>query len=48
MISQFWLGWYDHWGEEHHTMDLDKVDAGVATALAMGASINFYMFHGKS
>jgi beta-galactosidase len=51
MVTEFWSGWFDHWGEEHHLsagglptsrlsqFTLDQI-------LASGASVNFYMFHG--
>jgi beta-galactosidase len=51
MVTEFWSGWFDHWGERHHLSmgglpttlfsqwALDK-------SLASGASVNFYMFHG--
>jgi beta-galactosidase len=51
MVSEFWSGWFDHWGEEHH-LDADggtsiqrSLDA-LDEILSAGASINFYMFHG--
>jgi beta-galactosidase len=51
MVTEFWSGWFDHWGEEHHISEggdtsiqrsLDTLDE----ILAAGASVNFYMFHG--
>jgi beta-galactosidase len=51
MVMEFWSGWFDHWGEEHHIIEdggssiqrsLDTLD----DILAAGASVNFYMFHG--
>ena len=51
MVTEFWSGWFDHWGERHHI-----AMAGLPTSLlsqwtlnkilAAGASVNFYMFHG--
>jgi len=51
MVTEFWSGWFDHWGERHHI-----AMAGLPTivfsrkalekSLAAGASLNFYMFHG--
>lgn len=46
MVTEFWPGWFDHWGEQHHKMEVDKVVKRVSNILRMGASINFYMFHG--
>ncbi len=46
MCMEFWNGWFDHWGEEHHTCPAAEVAAEVDSMLRQGASINFYMFHG--
>jgi beta-galactosidase len=51
MVTEFWSGWFDHWGERHHI-----AAGGIPTGklslknfkdiLALGASFNIYMFHG--
>lgn len=46
MCSEFWCGWFDHWGAEHHTTDASTAAAELETMLAQGASVNIYMFHG--
>ncbi len=46
MCMEFWNGWFDHWGEEHHVRDADDAAAVFAEMLDLGASVNFYMFHG--
>ena len=51
MVTEFWSGWFDHWGEEHHLSadSSDSIERSVQTLddiLAAGASVNFYMFHG--
>ncbi|KAJ7382031.1 Beta-galactosidase-1-like protein 2 [Desmophyllum pertusum] len=46
MVAEFWPGWFDHWGEQHHRMEVEKVVQRVSNILRTGASINFYMFHG--
>ncbi len=51
MVTEFWSGWFDHWGEEHHLAldSTDSIERSVQTLddiLAAGASVNFYMFHG--
>ncbi len=46
MCGEFWCGWFDHWGEHHHTRPVDDVARDLDTMLAAGASVNFYMFHG--
>ncbi|MCU6712631.1 beta-galactosidase [Paenibacillus sp. J5C_2022] len=46
MCMEYWNGWFDHWGEEHHTRDAADVAQVLDDMLAAGASVNFYMFHG--
>ncbi len=46
MCGEFWCGWFDHWGEEHHIRTPEETVRDVKTMLEMGASFNFYMFHG--
>lgn len=46
MCTEFWCGWFDHWGEEHHTRQSDSVKAEIEDFLDIDASFNFYMFHG--
>ena len=46
ICMEFWNGWFDHWGEEHHTRDPRDVANTVQEMLDLGASFNLYMFHG--
>ena len=46
MCSEFWDGWFDHWGEHHHTTPVAEAAAELDALLAAGASVNVYMFHG--
>lgn len=46
MCMEFWNGWFDHWGEQHHTRDENEVAAVFNEMLKANASVNFYMFHG--
>jgi len=51
MVTEFWSGWFDHWGEQRHVSadGSDSIQRSVDALdeiLAAGASINFYMFHG--
>ena len=51
MVMEFWSGWFDHWGEPHHISEdgSDSIQRSLDTLdeiLALGASVNFYMFHG--
>lgn len=43
---EFWNGWFDHWGEEHHIRPAEDVAQVLDEMLQAGASVNFYMFHG--
>jgi beta-galactosidase len=44
--SEYWDGWFDHWGEHHHTTDAAQQAAEIDWILSQGYSINLYMFHG--
>ena len=46
MCSEFWCGWFDHWGAHHHTTSAAEAAAELDALLAAGASVNIYMFHG--
>lgn len=43
---EFWNGWFDHWGEEHHARAPEDAAAALDEILATGASVNLYMAHG--
>ncbi|KRC60952.1 beta-galactosidase [Agromyces sp. Root81] len=46
MCSEFWCGWFDSWGEIHHTTSAEDAAHELDELLAAGASVNVYMFHG--
>lgn len=46
MCSEFWCGWFDHWGAHHHTTDPAVSARELDDLLAAGASVNIYMLHG--
>lgn len=46
LVAEFWDGWFDHWGEEHHVRDTETVANILKQVLDSGASFNLYMFHG--
>ncbi len=46
ICMEFWNGWFDHWGEEHHHRHPEDAAAALDQILAAGASVSFYMFHG--
>lgn len=46
MCGEFWNGWFDHWGEPHHSRAPEEAAAVLDEMLGMGASVSMYMFHG--
>ena len=46
MCGEYWVGWFDHWYEEHHVRDPKEVAKLFKDMIDCGASLNFYMFHG--
>jgi beta-galactosidase len=44
--SEYWDGWFDHWGEQHHVTDTAQQAKEIDWILSQGYSINIYMFHG--
>jgi len=46
MCMEYWNGWFDHWGEEHHTRPAEDVASVLDEMLSLNGSVNFYMFHG--
>jgi beta-galactosidase len=46
MSGEYWAGWFDHWGEHHHTSDAASNAAELEWMLRKGYSVSMYMFHG--
>ena len=46
MNGEYWAGWFDHWGEKHHTTDAKKQADELDWILSQGYSISIYMVHG--
>lgn len=46
MCMEFWNGWFDHWGEEHHERTGENAAGELAHMLSHRMSVNFYMAHG--
>ncbi|XP_043093436.1 beta-galactosidase [Puntigrus tetrazona] len=44
--SEFYTGWLDHWGEKHSVVSTAAVVKTLNEILAVGASVNLYMFIG--
>lgn len=45
MVMEYWIGWFDAWGRDHHTRDFESAAQELDEALEIG-HVNFYMFHG--
>ncbi len=46
MCSEFWSGWFDHWGRKHETRDAAAMVAGIKAMLERDISFSLYMTHG--
>ncbi|MFD8688179.1 beta-galactosidase family protein [Streptomyces sp. NPDC059651] len=46
LSTEFWIGWFDRWGGHHVVREPDRAAQELDDALAAGASVNLYMFHG--
>lgn len=46
MCGEYWVGWFDHWGEKHHTGDNAVHLAGIDWMLERNIGFNLYMVHG--
>lgn len=46
MCSEFWSGWFDHWGREHETRDAETMISGLKDMLDRNISFSLYMTHG--
>ena len=44
--SEFWDGWFDHWGGKHGVTNADNEAANLEWMLRQGYSVSLYMFHG--
>lgn len=46
MCSEFWSGWFDHWGRKHETRDAETMVSGIKDMLDRRISFSLYMAHG--
>ncbi|MDR1555834.1 MAG: beta-galactosidase [Tannerellaceae bacterium] len=46
MCSEYWSGWFDHWGAKHETRSADELVAGMKQMLDKQISFSLYMTHG--
>jgi beta-galactosidase len=44
--SEFWAGWFDHWGGPHAHTSTETQVANLDWMLRQGYSVSIYMFHG--
>ena len=44
--SEFWAGWFDHWGGPHAHTSAETQAANLEWILSHGYSVSIYMFHG--
>jgi beta-galactosidase len=48
MCGEFWVGWFDSWGDKHETVPARNAAEGLDWMLSRGISVSIYMFHGGS
>lgn len=46
MAGEYYPGWFDHWGEKHHTGDVGDILKDIGWMLERDVSFSLYMFHG--
>ena len=46
MCSEFWSGWFDHWGRKHETRPAKDMVEGIKDMLDRNISFSLYMTHG--
>lgn len=46
MAGEYYPGWFDHWGEKHHTGNTDNILRDIGWMLERNVSFSLYMFHG--
>ena len=46
MCSEFWSGWFDHWGRKHETRPAKSMVQGIKDMLDRRISFSLYMAHG--
>jgi beta-galactosidase len=46
MAGEYYPGWFDHWGDEHHTGNIENIQRDIGWMLERDISFSLYMFHG--
>lgn len=44
--SEYWAGWFDHWGGKHAHTSVENESSNLDWMLRQGYSVSIYMFHG--
>lgn len=44
--SEYWAGWFDHWGSKHAQTSVKDESTNLDWMLRQGYSVSIYMFHG--
>ncbi|WP_455362126.1 glycoside hydrolase family 35 protein [Streptomyces sp. SYSU K21746] len=46
LCAEFWNGWFDHWGEKHHTRAAESAASTLDEILSEDGSVSLYPAHG--
>ncbi len=46
MCSEYWSGWFDHWGRKHETRPAENMVRGIKEMVDSNISFSLYMAHG--
>jgi len=46
VVTEFYSGWFDCWGQDHHEQDGCTVARKAMEVLGCGSQMNYYMWHG--
>jgi len=46
LVTEFWSGWFDKWGDKHETRDAKEAARRSMEILGCGGQYNHYMWHG--
>lgn len=46
LCMEYWLGWFDHWGQKHRTRSIESVVEDIRYMKEQGISFNVYLFYG--
>lgn len=46
LCAEFWNGWFDHWGENHHVRSPTSAAGTLREIVDLGGSVSVYMAHG--